>query len=661
MKHQTTISKRKNKHAVLPVSLTDKMDRHLQKNNEAYFWVIFALTALISLLLYDPRISLTGDDSSYILDANSFLKDFHFPGAQAMLYKIALSPVAYVFGLSLFPLKMFSLLSMLGFMFFTFRAFHRNIPASILLPVLALVSVNSYVLYYASQTYAEAFFMLVLSLFILVFFRFIRKEERVPAGRGREFKLLLCLALSALSVALTRLVGFSIAIGVAGYFLFYRQWRKLALFLVCYAVLFAVYSLLKDWIWGNSELQFSGQGSILLNKNPYRVEEGREDLIGFLVRFWQNSDQYLSNGLFRIMGFNYQPGENSIFRMLLVYAGAAGGLCFAFRRNRYLFSTILVAGAFLAVSFVVLQVFWNQERLIIPAYPFILMSILACLYYLLSKGGGRRFQFIYPVFIAMLFISGLNDTLKAIPNARKLTDRYSGLTPDWQNYLKASEWAGKNLKDNELIACRKPSMSVIYGNGKPFYGISSVPTGDAAAFMREWSAFPDRYAAVPITDQTGRQFDVLRNFYRARAELGGRAFWILNRSDSLSSTLGRTGIAALALPKMQELSAQLNNNFGIFYADSLLNRLKEGGVTHIMTACLRVNPERKTGQTVSTVERYAFYIQEKYPDIYRLIYQEGGSENEPAQIYEINWPSADGFRASLRGGRAVKLFSIYLI
>ncbi|MDR2627655.1 MAG: hypothetical protein LBC40_06450 [Dysgonamonadaceae bacterium] len=634
MKHQTTIVKKKKKVAAIPVSLLDKMENHLQKNDRIYFRVIFALTALVSLLLYDPRVSLTGDDSDYILAANRFLRDFRFPGAQAMLYKIALSPVAYVSGLSLFPLKMFSLVSMLGFMYFTFKAFRGVIPASILLPVLALVSVNSYVLYYASQTYSEAFFMFVLSLFLLVFFRYIGKEAQATVGWRKVINALLCLALSALSVALTRTVGFSIAIGVAGYFLFCGQWRKLGLFLVCYAVLFAAYSLLKDWVWGNSDLQFSGQGDMLLNKNPYRVEEGREDFAGFVLRFWQNSNQYLSNGLFRIMGFNYQTGENSVFRMLLVYAGAVAGMCFSFKRNRYLFATIVIAGAFLAVSFVILQVFWNQERLIIPVYPFIVMSILACLYYLLSKKGVRGLQFIYPVVVVILFVAGLSGTMRAIPEARKLTDRYSGLSPDWLNYLKASEWAGKNLAESDLVACRKPTMSVIYGRGKPFYGIYSVPTGDAAAFMREWTAAPRRYAAVPVNDHSYRQFNALRSFYRARVELGGQAFWILNRSDSLPAVLGRTGVPALALPKMRELSAGVNNNFGIFYADSLLNRLKEGGVTHIMTASLPAN----------TVERYAFYIQEKYPHLYRFIYQEGANENRPAQIYEINWPSVDGLR-----------------
>ncbi|MDR0733852.1 MAG: hypothetical protein LBF08_07325 [Dysgonamonadaceae bacterium] len=337
----------------------------------------------------------------------------------------------------------------------------------------------------------------------------------------------------------------------------------------------------------------------------------------------------------RIAGFNYPTGDNGFFRTILVYAVALGGLYLSFKRNRHLFYTIALTGVFLIATFIILAVFWNQERLLIPVYPFILMSIFACLYYLLSHNKARRFQFLYPVFIGILFILGLNGTMKAIPEARKLTSQYSGLTPDWVNYLKASEWASKNLKEEDLVACRKPSMSTIYGKGKRFSGIYSVPTSNAAAFMQEWTAAPERYVAVPINDHSYKQFGALRNFYRARVEMDRQVFWILNRSDNLNIILNQIGIQALALPEMQKLSAQADNHFGIFYADSLLHQLKESGVTHILTANLRINPAQKTEQTVSTVERYVFYIWEKYPNFCRFIYQEGADEDEPARIYKI--------------------------
>ncbi|MDR1121112.1 MAG: hypothetical protein LBM08_09350, partial [Dysgonamonadaceae bacterium] len=170
MKNKNLTVSKKEKGKKIPVSATlfDRMENWMQKRSNVCFWITFSVTVIVSLLLYDPRVSLTGDDSNYILSANSFIKDFSSPGSQATLYVITLSPIAFFFGMSLFPLKLFSLLSMLGFMYFTYASFRRRIPAVILLPVLALISLNSSVLYYASQTYSEAFYMFMLSLFIFV-------------------------------------------------------------------------------------------------------------------------------------------------------------------------------------------------------------------------------------------------------------------------------------------------------------------------------------------------------------------------------------------------------------------------------------------------------------------------------------------------------------
>jgi hypothetical protein len=623
-------------------SFFDKMETYLQKNDRLFFWVFFGITALVSFLLYDPRVSLTGDDSSYIILANDFIRHFSFPSYQGPLYPMALSVVVLIFGISLFPLKLFSLLSILGFMYFTFITFRKRIPASLLLPVLLLVSINSHVLYYASQTYSEAFYMFMQSVFIFTFFRFFADNESNKIDFKKDLKPHFFLAFVVLGVALTRSVGFFAPIAIAAYFLFYRQWKNMGFFIAGFACLFIIYSLLKSWIWGSSDLQFSTQGGSLLSKNFYHPEEGQEDLAGMFVRFWQNSVQYLSNGLFRIMGFRYNPGENSAFRAIIVYILALTGLYSVFKKNKSLFFTIILTGIFLFVTFFVLQVFWNQERLIIPIYPFILLSVLACFYYLLSSKNLRSFQFLYLLPIIILFISGTKMTLNTIPEVRKITNQYSGLSPDWVNYLKASRWSAKNLRETDLVACRKPSISTIYSEkGKSFYGIYNVPTGDSKAFLQEWSADPDKYVAVVANEQSYNHYSALRSYYRARIEMGNGVLWALYQSKDLEHLLTENNIQTIQVQQLQEMGAQVNNNFGIFYADSLLNQLKNSNVTHIMTASLRTNPNVKTGQTVSTVERYVYYIQEKYPDIYEFVYQEGTDNNEPARIFKIKWDVPD--------------------
>jgi len=75
----------------------------------------------------------------------------------------------------------------------------------------------------------------------------------------------------------------------------------------------------------------------------------------------------------------------------------------------------------------------------------------------------------------------------------------------------------------------------------------------------------------------------------------------------------------------------------LYYPDSLLGQLQNGGVTHILTANLRRNTTRKDGMIINTVERYMAFIQEKYPEIFSKVSQIGDDDNEPATIVKIEY------------------------
>jgi hypothetical protein len=59
-------------------------------------------------------------------------------------------------------------------------------------------------------------------------------------------------------------------------------------------------------------------------------------------------------------------------------------------------------------------------------------------------------------------------------------DKFFGYTPDWQNFLKCSEWCADNLPEKSLVASRKAPMSFVYGHGKKFYPVYSVVHRDTA-------------------------------------------------------------------------------------------------------------------------------------------------------------------------------------
>ncbi len=621
----------------------EKTNLHFDKYSKIYFWIIFGITLLFGLLLYDPRVSLTGDDSVYILSARDFYHKLTFPGYQGPLYPMVLSIIVAIFGISLFPLKILSLFSLLGFMYFTYRAFLNKIPSSLLFFTLLLTAINSCVLYYGSQTYNEAFYMFMQSVLVFVFFRYFVAEKEKFSGWKFELKRHGLLALALSGVVLTRSAGFAVVVAIVVYFLFYRQWKNAGMTLVFFLVVLLAFQIIKAGIFHESAFQFSSQGSQLMNKDFYHPEYGKEDFSGFVKRFFENSNQYLSTGLFIIMGLRHQglmePLSNYPLLAILIYVLAIGTLCFAFKKNKAITFITILTGCFLIVTFIILQAFWNQERLIIPVYPYILMILLGFFYYLFTKEKYHSLQPLILIPVLILFISGMNDSIKNIGNARKLKNEYSGLTPDWRNYMQASHWIGENLKENELAACRKPAISTIYAGGKDFYGIYSVPTGNMDAFMEKWNQNPANYVAFLLNNKmTNELYSGLMQHYYARLMVADLQFIVAQNPDSLKKAGELVQAQLIDSPSgMNQLLSQAGNQSSIFYADSLLMNLKNKNVTHILTANLRINPNVKTGQTVSTVERYMYFIQEKYPNIFSVVKQIGANEDEPAQVLKINW------------------------
>ena len=80
------------------------------------------------------------------------------------------------------------------------------------------------------------------------------------------------------------------------------------------------------------------------------------------------------------------------------------------------------------------------------------------------------------LFSGSILISSLKRGVTNLPIAQKNLkgDKYFGYTPDWQNFLKASEWCADSLSKESFVASRKAPMSFVYGKGKKFFPIYSV-------------------------------------------------------------------------------------------------------------------------------------------------------------------------------------------
>lgn len=627
--------------------LLQSMDAFLDQRLGWLIWVVLGITFFFSLLLFDSKVSLTGDDSFYIIRAHDFIHSFKYPGFQGPLYPMVLSLFVVIFGISLIPLKVLSLIFIMGFMYVFFVAFRSRIPSSLLVITLFALSFNSFILYYSSQTYNETFYLFLQMVFVLVFFRnFIDNEQSVTFKQDlkRYFWLALCL----LSLTLTKNIGYSTFFAVAGYFLFRRQWKNILYIIVAFVVLLIAFQGIKYLLWNDGGLQFSTQGSGLMNKDYYNPQAGKEDLAGFFSRLIDNSNLYLSKHFLSIIGLKKVSPLMTVSSLvsIIIYILSIGSLVITFKKNKYLFFTGLMTGSFLLISFVILQAKWDQSRLIIPAVPFILLIILSLFYYISSIKEYKWLQVSVPILALLILFQSLAVTAGAIKENQQNSGRYGGLTPDWKNYLKASEWAAENLPKDAIVACRKPSISFVYGKGRNFYGIMQLPSYSTDVFINNWRKDDSAYVLFNYADFGAKQlkpefYAMLKNNMTAVLFIGDTVLFADKLDNSIKSSF-YSEIKAAGINYISSagtLKSILNEGkvVKLYYPDSLLNQLQNAGVTHILTANLRRNSTQKDGMIINTVERYMAFIQEKYPMLFTKVSQVGDDNNEPATIFKIEY------------------------
>ena len=220
----------------------------------------------------------------------------------------------------------------------------------------------------------------------------------------------------------------------------------------------------------------------VLRKNWYNEAAGKEDFMGMVNRFIENSKIYLSKHLNIIIGLkDSSTAEMNIFPVIIILILFLITFYFAFKYDKIMLFIGIYLGGAIVVTFIVLQQSWAQTRMIIIYVPLMLLFFSWGIYKLSHIKGLKIIQLGMLLFLIIIFFKTLGVTIEKVKQNKKILAKnlkgnlYYGFTPDWTNFLKMSEWVGKNLPDSVVIASRKPSMSFIYSKGKEFYGLAKVP------------------------------------------------------------------------------------------------------------------------------------------------------------------------------------------
>ncbi len=467
------------------VLFDDKIESWLKERSTLIFYVFAGVFVVFSILYFNARVSITGDDSTYITRAINFWDSGKFPTYQGPLYPMVLSLFVGLFGMNLVVLKLTSFLFLLGAVVLFYKAFKDRVSYISLFFSIGILSISQYFLFFSSQTFSEAFYMLLQSAFFVYSFKVIDKQQGAGVGGLKEeIKSIAPLVLLASLMFITRTIGFGSVLALLVFFVVNRCYKKAMFVLLGFAFLITMLLGVKSLVW-DLPAQPGEQTSQLLNKHPYDKSQGREDFKGFIQRFKDNSNLYLSKHFVRVLGFK-SAHKNTVnpFVTIALYLLFILGFFWFIKRNKFLFFTSIYLAIMLGITFFSLQKLWDQYRLIIPFVPFMIVFLVSTIIRV-AKDKNVVLVRTYLVIVLMMSLGlAVSKGVKTI-DLKTLSkniqgDKFAGFTPDWISYLQMIDYVDKNLSENDTyVACRKPNIARIYGKGRKFYGVYRIPEGSA--------------------------------------------------------------------------------------------------------------------------------------------------------------------------------------
>lgn len=471
-------------------SLFNSLDAWCEKRNNTILYFSIGLFLFLSIFSFDAKLSIAHDDALYIESGLRMVKEFpnFFHTANAPLYPFVLSLLYIIFGFKFILFKAFSVLFTALAIYFTHKAMQGRISPFFLTFCTLMFAINVHIIYFSHHSFTEAFYIMLQGIFFFTLFRF---TDTLNKG-GISWKGGLLCGFLIFLLVLTKTAAIGAIPAILLYALFFKKWKEGLSVAIGFAFCYGLFHLIKKAIWGKylSTLEYS-QLDILLRKDPYKPELGNDSFSELIQRFFDNYELYISKRWFDIIGLIPDATEpkNMLGFAFLILSLFTLYILFK-NKNKHLWHIALYSMGLTAVSFLALQKNWDQLRIILIFLPFYLILSFYGLYSFFKFRNNYVLQLLLTFVFALLIIVNTNRSFKFLaanfPNTIKnfKGNKYAGYTPDWENYIKMSEWIGENLKsDSVLVACRKPPVSFVHSGGKLFAGIYTIPSEDADSLV----------------------------------------------------------------------------------------------------------------------------------------------------------------------------------
>ncbi|MCU0606162.1 MAG: glycosyltransferase family 39 protein [Candidatus Edwardsbacteria bacterium] len=419
---------------------------------------VLASFAVLSLLMFDPKPFVGGDNAAYVALSRSLAGGTGFSeiwtpqGGPHTQYPFGFPLLLAPFSLAGAPYAWYKLipwlsgLLVLAALWLLLAAGHRAAGALAVL----LLAVNPLFLEYSHWVLSELPFLLSALVTFLVLRRW---EER--GGHG----WLAALVLSAAWTNYVRSAGIALYAGIFAYLLIRRRYREAGAFIAgCVA-------LTLPWALRNAHYGTSG-GYLeqFLMRDPYQPELGHLGVGGLAVRFSSNLKMYAMQVVPRMLfPAADRWGLSGVLPLVALLTAAPAAAALVARLARSPAGFDLFAAAYLAMAMLWPEA-WCDARLLLPLLPLLLFYLVSAYGFalaLLSRGRGRR-----PAAAAALSLLLAANLAAAWPGVtgglsvrREFArDRFAGYDPVWRSFFAAAGWVGRNAPPQAVVVSRKPSL-----------------------------------------------------------------------------------------------------------------------------------------------------------------------------------------------------------
>lgn len=490
---QTRKRKKSSQKKVESPKLHDRVRRKLESRRGTHIVLltIAVLALIVSILVFDTKLSLSGDNTEFIVLARSIasgqgMQNINSPTPRPTTkfpfgFPLFLAAVELLFPQNLIAMKGLVLLFFVGTLLVLYLLLKEHIGIWIALGVALFSIINPHLLDFSHQVMSEIpyLFFSVLALFLIQ--RCLKNSSIL-----RNYWLIGG-TLSLMYAYYVRAIGIALICGVLVYFLINREYKK-ALFITIAAVVIAL-----PWQLRNSSLGGSSYLKQLILVNPYHRYMGFLDLHSFWTRIKINAQIYFLREIPRALLPTYRGiGDlGGILKVVGILGVGIYGFTLALMRKSLLALYLLF---FMGICIIWPQV-WSGMRFIIPIIPLFICFGLSGLLNLAKRIEPyiHRLSTVTVVSVSLLvfFASNVHSTVN-------LGHRSKGdYPPNWRNYFKCGQWLKRNTPEDTIVSCRKGYWMYVVSNRKT---VGYRHTKDAETVIR---GIEESKADFVIVEQLG--------------------------------------------------------------------------------------------------------------------------------------------------------------